>query len=133
MRVSGQLRIVATIPGKALQYPLKRRLSGPPELVWTFWGREKSHSPAGIRISDHPASSLAFTANSNLIKVIWLEKQKFITNVENQVLKVCDNLFCCYWMTFSSGGWGKMLHARCCLQHWETMLTCVIAVSTGSE
>jgi hypothetical protein len=50
MEVTGQLHASAALPtGKNPRYLLDKRLSGPPEPVWTLWSTEKSLAPARNR------------------------------------------------------------------------------------
>jgi len=52
--VSGQLHAPTPLPSA----PIQREAGWTPELVWTFWRREKSHILARIRTPDRPAHSL---------------------------------------------------------------------------
>jgi hypothetical protein len=57
-------------------------------------------------------------------------------NVQNKVPNVCtvvrEDLFWFYWM-ISIGVEVRVGCAGHCLQHWDTLLTCVTIVTTGSE
>ena len=44
--------------GQESPVPTEQSLVGPPESVWTLWGREKSPTPIGIRTPDRPAPSV---------------------------------------------------------------------------
>jgi hypothetical protein len=47
--MEGSGEVHATASGIDPQYPLDRRLSGPPEPTWTPWSREMSPDPVGNR------------------------------------------------------------------------------------
>ena len=50
-------------------YPLNRRTARPPELIWTFWWKEKSPATARNRTLDCPAHSLV----TMLAMLSWLD------------------------------------------------------------
>jgi hypothetical protein len=59
MEVSGQLHSTATLPPvKQPHLPLVKEVGWAPDLVWTFWGKEKSLVPARNRTpAVHPLAS----------------------------------------------------------------------------
>jgi len=61
-------RPVRIIPGEGTPVPTEQKAGWAPETAWTFWRREKSIAPIGIRAPDHPAHGLVSIAG-NLAEV----------------------------------------------------------------
>jgi hypothetical protein len=58
MEVSGQHKVLATLPsGKTLVH-IEEETGWAPQTFWTLWRREKSFVPTGIRIPDRPSRSV---------------------------------------------------------------------------